>query len=155
MFAGILIGSSPCLASAADGWEANITVLSGKAKSRLSFGQRLDATNRKDGRYDVPSLLSGRLQVYFTGGGGNFWRDIRAQDQEAIKEWRLIIKSQTGKPVTVRWNQDDLPPDSSVKLIEIVSGHAVDMKSSTVYTPGNNPDCELLIKVMKNPTGET
>jgi hypothetical protein len=125
-------------ASAFAGWEANITVSSDNAESRLSFGQKADATDLTDGLYDVPALLSGAIRVYFQTEEGSFWRDIRAIG--ADKEWQLQIASQTGMPVDVAWNPADFPAGATVTLIDASNAQEIDMKSSSNYTlekPGN------------------
>jgi hypothetical protein len=131
--------------SAAAGWETNITVISDNAESRLSFGQKVDATDLSDGLYDVPALLSGAIQVFFQTPDGSFWRDIRAIG--AAKEWRLIIVSQTGRPVAISWNPADLPDNAEIRLTDTADGSRVDMKSSNSYTPANPGNASLLIEV--------
>jgi hypothetical protein len=132
-------------ASAAAGWETHITVISDNAESRLSFGQKVDATDLSDGLYDVPALLSGVIQVSFQTPDGSFWRDIRAVG--AAKEWRLIIVSQTGRPVAISWNPADLPDDAEIRLTDTADGSRIDMKSASSYTPANPGNALLLIEV--------
>ena len=147
-FTILFIGIFSYQVSAFDGWEAAITVASGNAESRLSFGQKPDATDLNDGLYDVPAMLSGAIQVYSQTMEGSFWRDIRAM--ESGKEWQLIIKSQTGKPIIITWNPANLPADANVKLIDASNGKETDMKTSRNYTLESTRDALLLIEVTSN-----
>ena len=135
-------------ASAFEGWETNLTVLSGNAESRLSFGQKPDATDLADGLYDVPAMLSGTIQVYFQTDGESFWRDIRAMGPD--KEWQLIITSHTGKPIVITWDSDSLPQDADVRLIDTENGRETDMKSFSSYTMESTDSAALILEVTTN-----
>ena len=147
-FTILFIGIFSYQVSAFDGWEAAITVTSGNAESRLSFGQQPDATDLNDGRYDVPAMLSGTIQVYSQTKDGPFWRDIKAMDSS--KEWQLIITSRTGQPISITWNPANLPADANVKLIDAANGREIGMNASSAYTLENTSDALLLIEVTSN-----
>lgn len=144
-FVILLIGIISHQASAIDGWETTIVVTSGNAESHISFGQKPDATDLNDGLYDVPAMLSGEIQVYSETKEGSLWRDIRAIGTGT--EWRLIITSQTGKPLTISWNPTKLPDDLDIKLFDTASEKETDMKKSAKYILQNTSSTLLLIEV--------
>jgi len=135
-------------ASAMEGWEASIKVTSGQAASTLAFGQRPDATDLADGLYDLPAMLSGDIQVYFSNEEGSFWRDIRGPGSH--QEWRLVMVSQTGEPVTVSWNPSDLPGNKNLTLRDVTEGIEIDMKAAEYYIHENIFESSLLIEVKDN-----
>lgn len=139
--------SSPS-ASASESWEAGIKVTSGRTANTLAFGQKPDATDLADGLYDVPAMLSGDIQVYFLNDEGSFWRDIRGAG--SYQEWRLVIVSQTGQPVTLSWDPAKLPDGSEIKLINEADRKGSDMKKATNYTLANTAKSSLLIEVTNN-----
>ena len=147
-FTGLFVGIFSYPASALAGWEAAISVTSGNSESRLSFGQKADATDLSDGLYDVPAMLSGAIQVYFQTEGESFWRDIRAMGPNS--EWQLIITSQTGKPVVISWDSDNLPPDADVRLVDSGNGKEIDMKSFNSYSLGSTDNAILLLEITTN-----
>ncbi|MEN8134366.1 MAG: hypothetical protein ABFS18_02355 [Thermodesulfobacteriota bacterium] len=147
-FTGLFFGIFSYQASAFDGWEASITVTSGNAENRLSFGQKPDATDLTDGFYDLPAMLSGAIQVYFQTEGESFWRDIRAMGPD--KEWQLIITSQTGSPIAITWDPDNLPADANVRLIHPANGKETDMKASSSYIMESTSNALLLLEVTGN-----
>ena len=131
MMFGLLLGSS--LAEAAAGWETNLLISAGGAESRLSFGQRSDATQQIDGRYDVPDIPGGTLRAAFTGGGGQLWRDIRdlGRGQE---EWQLAIADNGGQPLKISWDAAGLPPGFRFELIDTAESQTIAMESFSAYT---------------------
>lgn len=145
LLAGFVVCISAQQSYAIEEWEANITVTSGSAETRFSFGQKSDATDLEDGLYDVPAMLSGDIQVYSQTREGSFWRDIRST--ESGNEWQIVITSQTRRSVEISWNPDILPTKANVKLIDASDGKEVDMKSSKVYTLGTISEAILLIEV--------
>jgi len=131
---------------AADGWQANITVSSEAASTRLTFGLMSDATDMNDGLYDVPAMLSGSLKAYFSGGGGALWRDIRAAGSD--QEWNLVYDADDR--IFLRWDQKSFPEDANVGLIDSFADKVVNMKTLSSYSPGIRTSGELLIKVTGN-----
>jgi len=143
MVSGLLVGSSS--AKAATGWESNLLVSAGAVESQLSFGQRADATNLADGRYDVPAMLSGTLQAAFTGGGGSLWRDIRALGREP-EEWQLVVASSGGRPVQITWDAEKLPEGFNFELLDADGDQVIAMDSIAMYTLAN-PAAVLTVRV--------
>jgi hypothetical protein len=147
-FTGLLMGIFSCPAWASDGWEASITVTSGNAESRLSFGQKPEATDLTDGLYDLPAMLSGAIQVYFQTDGESFWRDIRAMGPD--REWQLLITSQTGQPITITWDPENLPADANVRLIDPANDRGTNMKTTGSYIIENTGNASLILEVTGN-----
>jgi len=110
-----------------DGWEMSLTIGSGMAENRLSFGQRPDATSGRDGRYDVPPMPGGTLNSMFTNGGGSFWRDIRdIRSGETV--WQLTVASTSPDAMALlKWNPKAIPAGVSMALRDAQSGISVDM----------------------------
>lgn len=148
LFTGLFMGLCPPPSSAFTGWEANITVTSGNAENRLSFGQRADATDLTDGLYDLPAMLSGTIQIYFQTEGKPLWRDIRAMGPD--KEWQLIITSQTGQPLAITWDPDHLPATANVRLVDPANGIETDMKASNAYLMENTDNALLILRLTRN-----
>lgn len=144
ILAASLVSISPAaILMAADGWEANITVTSGSAKSRLSFGQQPDATDQKDNRYDVRAMLSGTLHAWFDNDEADLWRDIRATGE--ANEWQLKITSGTDSPISISWDPSTLPDEITAELIDSTGAGAIDMKSATSFTLNESSEAELMI----------
>lgn len=134
---------------AADGWEANVMITSGSAASRLSFGQRSDATDLVDGVYDLPAMLTGDLQVYFHNVAESLWRDIRGMEPQS--EWQLVIfNRRLDEAVKVSWDPAALPEKSEIKLIDDAKGIETDMKLTNEYILENVSESLLLIEVVNN-----
>ncbi|MCK4837828.1 MAG: hypothetical protein KAS94_03445 [Desulfobulbaceae bacterium] len=147
LLATFLVGATTIFCFADDGWQANILISSGDASSKLTFGQNQAATDLNDGFYDVPALFSGQLQAAFTDGEGMLWRDIRDAGSEAVKEWRINITSASGETITVSWDQERLPKNAKVALIDVDTGKAIDMQVLSSYAMENRNGGELLIQV--------
>jgi len=118
---------------AAEDWQASLTISSGNATSRLTFGQHPDATDDVDGLYDVPALLSGQLQAAFVNDEATLWRDIRAIGSGTLPEWRIDIAATTGKTIILSWNREKLPENAKLTLIELDSGERIDMSRVSTY----------------------
>lgn len=103
----------PLLAVAGD-WECKLTVKSGVAENVLTFGQKADASNGIDGRYDVPALLRGAVQARFVEGGQGYWRDIKGP---GAADWLLSVDvSDAILPVTAVWSGCAIPAGTKVTL---------------------------------------
>lgn len=139
----LLVGNP--LVEAAAGWESNLLVSAGVAESRLSLGQRADATNLADGRYDVPAMLGGSLQAAFTGGGGPLWRDIRAFGRDR-EEWQLAIAGFGDQPVKIAWDAEGLPSGLRFELIDEDGGRVIAMDSCSAYTVADSA-AVLIVRV--------
>lgn len=143
LLSGVFVAGS----LAADGWEATIKVTADNATSRLSFGQQADATDLVDGPYDVPALLSGTLQAWFTNSKSDLWRDIRSTGE--ANEWQLMITSRTDSPITISWDPATLPDEITAELIDSARATAIDMKSASSYTLNDvaEAEAELIITI--------
>jgi len=146
LLAVLITGFFATTALAAGNWEMSISVSSGNAGNRLSFGQHQDATDQRDGLYDVPAMLSGTLQTWFSSVDTPLWRDIRSSTPENSSEWSLLISSRTGLPVVVSWDSQQLPPGSILELSDSATGTVVDMGSANSYLLEDSSKAELMIK---------
>lgn len=146
LLALFIIGSHAGFALAADDWEMNITVNSGNAENRLSLGQNQDATDQRDGLYDVPAMLSGTLRAWFASGANNLWRDIRSATSDNGSEWQLLISSRTGLPTVISWNTEQLPAGMIIELVDNATGTFVDMSSNSSFLLEDFSEAELTIK---------
>jgi len=136
-------------------WESNLNIKISNAENRLSFGQKADATNALDGKYDVPSISGEKLEAVFTLNGKDLWRDIRSIRKE-IKQWDIKIESPLiGEIVRVSWQRDSFPEDIEIRLIDTQDnpltpfgkGEVIDMKRSNSYTYRNNGARYLKIEI--------
>jgi hypothetical protein len=133
-------------ANGIDGWETNLAITAMSADSRLSFGQRADATDGIDGQYEVPAMLSGDIRAYFICNGSKVWRDIRGIGPNG-KTWNLVIEtSLTGKDIELQWNTDSLPEGSM--LLDMKTGDSVDMHANSAYRYQHNETRNFTIEVM-------
>lgn len=119
------------------GWEARITVQSGVAEAGLSFGQRDDATDNADGKYDVPPYTGGTLEAVFVSSDSKkLWRDVKSAGTS--KSWELHVNSSLDNDIIIRWNSMKLPADRDCYLVDPATGMSVDMKKSAQYLYINN-----------------
>ena len=96
----VLLLCSVKISDSSDGWEANIIVSLGGAENRLTLGQRPDATDGKDDKYDVTAMPGGDMKASFSG---TLWRDINEKGS--------LIRS---TPVSVFcWNIPSAPSQSN------------------------------------------
>lgn len=136
-------------AHAADGWEANVTVSARTAEIKLSFGQRADATDGKDGLYDVPPMAGGEVSASFVHDDGTLWRDIRSTSSGA-KTWTLrVVSSHADENVSLSWTPQSLPTDAQVSLLDAETGTRIDMKKNGRYLYKNAGVRDLAIEVVR------
>lgn len=129
-------------AFAADDWEARLTVSASTASNRLSFGQRLGATDGIDPAFDVPAMLSGDIKASFKTEKGGYWRDIRPH---GTRTWKVNVESTlSGKTVTIKWER--IPSIGKMELRDNGAGVVVDMSSQSSYTYLNEGPRELTIE---------
>jgi hypothetical protein len=134
-------------AVASEGWESNLNIKIANAENRLSFGQKADATNGIDGRYDVPSMSGEKLEAVFILNGKDLWRDIRSVRKE-IKQWDIKVDSPLiGEEVVVSWNKEDFPEGINIRLIDPLEKKVIDMKRSNGYIYRNNGTRYLKIEI--------
>jgi len=149
IFSIFIVCFSPVTVQADSGWEANIVVSVLNAENRLSFGERPDATEDFDNRYDVPAMLSGDIEAYFLlNDGTNCWRDIKAAGRTGVKSWDLHIESSlVGEIVKIKWDPELLPHNLIFRLIDYETGTIVDMRRHNSYSYQNNGDRCLRLEV--------
>ncbi len=139
------------LASAGDGWQANIKVSLMEAENRLSIGQRPDATDGWDSRYDVPALLSGDIMAYFEESeGGKYWQKFKSSCGAPLcaKYWDLLVESDLeGQVIKLNWNPSSFPPGMAIFLIDEATGNVVDMLAQAKYTYKNTGKRKFQVEV--------
>lgn len=136
--AGTAFAAAKTIVTDADGWRLNLRLSVGSAETRLTLGESPDAMDSKDGRYDVPALLSGELMAYMTLDGEKYWQDIKktcqAPPAPCKKRWDIVVESPLkGATVSLRWS----PPAENLTLTDLTTGKAVDMKTTSFYKYNN------------------
>jgi hypothetical protein len=139
----ILLLSAP--AFAADVWESTLTVSVLQGKNKLYFGQRADATDAIDGKYDAPAMLAGGIKASFVTSKGAYWRDIKALDAGS-KVWKLHLESSINDTIFLRWKPEALPKNRTVVLTN-ADGVRIDMISASEYSYQNEGPADFLIEV--------
>lgn len=134
IFAGLI--TLLCLFSAgtvycSDEWMMQIRVRSLDAQNKLIIGQRADATDRIEGRYDVPALPGGDIDAYLYLEGKQYWKDIKNTcNTRCRKTWNISVESSTrGEDVKLSWSLPDIPDNASIILIDKQTGVVTDMIS--------------------------
>ena len=128
-------------------WEAEITVSSAYVESRLAIGQRNDADDQQDGRYDVPPMLAGSLRAWMLGSGTGLWRDIRASGSTGEKDWQLVVDNRSGEQVVISWSPPAFPAGAEMVLIDQASGKTVNMKKQSSYGLTDPAGGEVLMRL--------
>jgi hypothetical protein len=143
----LLLATVPSLAE--ETWEMNIAVGVHKAGNRLAIGQRPDATDGKDGLYDVRAFLSGYIQSYLNLNGEPYWRDIRGACRAPCeKTWDITVESAlVGETVALSWDPSLLPAGMSIILINTATGETVDMKKARRHEYENTGSEEFAVRV--------
>ena len=138
MFVALLLAWSTSIPAVAEEWEAQIVASTpGGAENRLSFGQKPDATDGHDSRYEVRAMLSGDIEAYFPHAewgvlAEHFWRDIKAPDQ--MKSWAFEVNTVlSGTEIRLKWDPSKLPEGYSVELTDMATYTMVDMTSQGNY----------------------
>jgi len=138
--------------NAQDGWEINIKAKILNAENKLTIGQRPDATDGIDGKYDIPGLLAGDIKAYIELEGDKYWRDIRQSCNTPCKKtWNIIVESGIqGQLIELSWNSSDIPRDASMVLIDTETGKVIDMKSADYkYIYKNKGRREFIVEVYR------
>jgi hypothetical protein len=145
ILAGVLI--------AQDEWEMNIKAKCLNAENRLVIGQRPDASDVIDGRYDVPALLSdGLIKAYMELEGGQYWKDIKKTcSPPCSKTWNIHVESEDlGEIIELSWDPVNIPGDTRMILIDQGTGRAMAMNLEPyVYTYENPGRREFVVEVQK------
>jgi len=136
---------------ASDGWQTDIKVSVLNAENRLTIGQKPDATDGIDGRYDIPAFLAGDIQAYIELNGEQYWKDIKGIcTQACTKQWDIFIESELeGKTINLKWNPLELPLDMNITLTDTVTGTVIDMKKQSSYTYENTGERQFVIEVQQ------
>jgi hypothetical protein len=138
--------------ASANEWEMTIKAKAGDAENKLVIGQRSDATDGIDGRFDVSAFLAGDIEAYIADVNGEaLWKDIKkACDDPCSKSWDLIVDSKTGsETVTVSWSMENISEDISFTLIDTTNGKSVDMMSHSSYAFTGDGQRRLLVEAKK------
>ncbi len=144
---GLMFAATTCCAHAAQAWETPLNVTSGTARVKLGFGQKDNATPGVDGRYEVPSLPGRDLQAFFLIDNGTYWRDIRPANADGSTTWDLTVlaPAATGR-ITLSWDADSLPAETSVQLVDVESNRTTNMKSQDRYSFDYAPSRKFQIR---------
>jgi hypothetical protein len=131
--------SSPVFAG--EGWRTDIKVNLMDAQNRVSIGQKPDAADGWDTRYDVPAMLFGDIMAYIEEPEGRkYWRKFRSScnGYPCIKKWDLLVDSELeGQIIKLNWNSSSFPSGTKILLIDNVTGNVIDMRAQTEYSYKN------------------
>ncbi len=140
------------LSLADNGWELSIKANVLNAENRLIIGQRADASDGIDGRYDVPALLAGDIKAYMEIDGNKYWKSIKEScNTPCRKTWNIFIDSEPlGQTIEFSWNSLDIPDNElSIILTDTATGKVVDMKTEYQYSCENTGKKEFVVEVQK------
>jgi hypothetical protein len=143
----MMIAAFASQAYAAVEWEAGIKVKIRNAGNTVNLGQKADAVDGCDARYEVPAMLAGDVMAYFIRGNKELWRDIKGIALDSLKEWYMSIESPViGEPVTISWDPDALP--GGLTLTDPSAGVKVNMKELNSYVYTNTGHKKLIIQIV-------
>jgi len=129
------------LVFAGGGWHTDIRVRLLDAENRLIIGQRPEAADEWNARYDVPALLFGDIMAYIEEpGGGRYWRKIKNYREGYLdtKIWDLVVESPLeGEMVKLNWNSSNFPTGMKIILVDTTTGNEIDMKIQAEYSYQN------------------
>ena len=143
----MLFGNSVC---AEDGWEVSLIVSAHNVENTLYFGQRPDASDAVDGKYDVPALLSGDIKAYMELESNKYWKNIKESCIAPCKKaWNIFVDSEAwGQVIELSWNSLNITDDVNIILIDTATGEAIDMKTEQhEYTYENTGRREFIVEV--------
>lgn len=134
----MLLAWSISIPASAEEWEVQIVASTpAGAENSLYFGQKPDATDGYDSRYEVRAMLGGDIEAYFPHAewdvlAEHFWRDIKAPDQ--MKSWVFEVKTALGGTETIlKWNPSKLPEGYAVELTDMAQHTVIDMTSQSEH----------------------
>jgi hypothetical protein len=134
---GILAWSTSTPAWAAQ-WEVTIVAsTSDGAENSLYFGQKPDATDGYDSRYEVRALLNGNIEAYFPHPewdvlAEKVWRDIKAPGQ--LKSWVFEVNTAlSGTEIMLKWDPFKLPEGYTVELTDMAQQAVIDMTAQSEH----------------------
>lgn len=138
MFLAVLLASSTSIPASAEEWEVQIIASTRDgAENSLYFGQKPDATDGYDSRYEVRAMLGGDIEAYFPHAewdvlAEHFWRDIKAPDQ--MKSWVFEVNTAlSGTETILKWNPLKLPEGYAVELTDMAQNTVIDMTSQSEH----------------------
>ena len=138
MFLAVLLAWSISIPALAEEWEVQIVASTpGGAENSLYFGQKPNATDGYDSRYEVRAMLSGDIEAYFPHAewdvvSEHFWRDIKMTEQ--MKSWVFEVKTAlTGSQILLEWNPMKLPEGYTLELTDMTTYDVIDMTSQGNY----------------------
>ncbi|MEW6214536.1 MAG: hypothetical protein AB1478_04935 [Nitrospirota bacterium] len=152
MIAAILLLLLYSVVYAGDGWQTDIKVSVLNAENRLSIGQKPDAQDGIDGRYDVPALLSGDIMAYIELEGREYWRDLKGMCEivPCTKQWNIFVESELkGETVRLKWKPSDLSSDIDMTLTDTATGTMIDMKKQSEYSYKNTGKRQFRVEVQR------
>jgi hypothetical protein len=124
--------------ASADEWEVQIVASTPDgAENSLYFGQKPDATDGYDSRYEVRAMLGGDIKAYFPRAewdvlAKHFWRDIKAPDP--MKSWVFEVNTAiSGTETMLKWNPLKLPDGYAVELTDMAQNTVIDMTSQSEH----------------------
>lgn len=126
-----------CFLSAApaysgDEWTMKIGVKASDVRSKLVIGQKPDAIDGIDGRYDVPAMPGGDIEAYIELQGHKYWKDVKHTcSTNCRKTWNIVIASPLqGEDIRISWDPQNIPVDRSMIMIDMETGFITDMISA-------------------------
>jgi len=135
----LLIASS----AQATNWEMIIkATTASNAVNKLSLGQKDNATDGFDGRYEVPAYVEGNISAYFphddwSEEASKYWRDIKGTGEE--KSWDIRVESpQTDDVITLSWKSATIVDGINITLTDNATGESVDMTAAQSYSYTNS-----------------
>lgn len=138
MFLAVFLAWSTSIPASAEEWEVKIVASTPDgAENSLYFGQKPDATDGYDSRYEVRAMLGGDIEAYFPHAewdvlGEHFWRDIKAPDQ--MKSWVFEVNTAlSGVEIMLKWIPSKLPEGYAVELTDMATYDVIDMTSQGNY----------------------
>ena len=138
IFIAVLLAWSTSIPASAEEWEAQIVASTADgAENSLYFGQKPDATDGYDSRYEVRALLGGDIEAYFPHAewdvlAERFWRDIKAPAQ--LKSWVFEVKTAvSGTETILKWDPLKLPEGYAVELTDMAQNTVIDMTSQSEH----------------------
>lgn len=145
----------PAYSLAAGGdWEIKLKASTPqKARNNIFLGQKADATDGYDAKYDGDAMLDGVIKAYFPHSEWgrtttNYWRDIMGPGDEKI--WTMKVECDTsGETITVSWVASTLPAGYTAVLTDMSTNSAVDMTARDSYAYANSGPREFKIETAK------
>lgn len=130
----LILTAMPIQAQNQSGWETNLIISINQVENKIGIGQNSNATNLMDGAFDVPALLAGILRVYSLTDEKSLWRDIRGIGENS---WTINVETSDKGIVTIKWDTNLLPENSTLTLVDGQINNTVDMKTKSNYSYKN------------------